>query len=133
MRWGLLAGWVAGSLGILWFSRRICHVSVSEDSLFASNFSRQIAVPLSAILQVSQTYTSRPQTITIYLDRKTVLGNKIVFIPHGFPHNLSKHPVTDQLLAIVERFHPAPPVCETIGTPWAENPGHTFHDDEPRA
>jgi hypothetical protein len=76
---------------------------------------------------------SRPQTITIHLDRETALGRKIVFIPHGWPHFLSRHPVTDQLLAIIDRFHPAPPVTEVAGTPWASNPSHTFNDNNQSA
>jgi hypothetical protein len=130
MRWQSLIMWLAGSLWLIWFSRRICRVGISEDTIFASNYSRHIGVPLSAILRVSQSYMSRPQTITIHLDRETTLGRKIVFIPHGVPHYLSRHPVTDQLLAIVDRYHPAPPVSDVAGTSWATNPDHTNDDNK---
>jgi len=38
----------------------------------------------------------------------------------------SRHPVTDILLAIIDHFHPTSPVTELAGTPWANNPNHTF-------
>ena len=128
MRWEFITLWAVGSGFLLWFSRRLCRVSISDNALFASNYFRHITVPLAAILRVRQSYMSRPQTITIYLDRQTELGRRIVFIPHGWPHFISRHPVTDSLNAIVERFRPSPPHSEVAGTPWAENPDYTIND-----
>jgi hypothetical protein len=105
VRWIFLGFWVIAAAYLLWFSSRLCWVAVGGDSLFASNYFRRIRVPLSAISRVKQSYMSRPQTITIYLDRQTPLGGKVVFIPLGWPHFLSQHPITAELQETIARYH----------------------------
>jgi hypothetical protein len=97
MRWQFLAMWVAGSVLVIWFARRLHRVTLCESTVIASNFFREIAVPVTAILRVRQSHFSRPPTITLHLDCDTALGRKIVFVPAGCRLYLWQHPVTAQL------------------------------------
>jgi hypothetical protein len=123
MRWQFLAMWLIGSAFLVWFSRRLHRVSIHDGVLTASNYFRTISVPLAAISRVRQSYLSNPQMISIYLDRQTGLGRKIVFVPRGRAHFLSEHPVTKALNEMIARPDATAPNTDVYGTPWANNPG----------
>lgn len=133
MRWQFLAMWLVTSTFLIWFSWRLRRVSLRDGVLTASNYLREISVPVTAISRVTQSYMSRPTTITIHLDCQTTLGRKIVFVPQGPHHFLSTHPITDALNEIVIRTRGVPKNTEVFGTPWANNPDHTFGDKDSNA
>jgi hypothetical protein len=105
MRWQFLAFWIVGSAFLIWFSRRLHRVSLRDNALVASDFFREVSIPLTAITRVSQSYMSNPTTITVYLDCQTSLGRRITFVPAGRSHYLSEHPITTELKAILARTH----------------------------
>ncbi|MGC3990226.1 MAG: hypothetical protein QM796_11200 [Chthoniobacteraceae bacterium] len=104
-RWQFLAMWLGASAWLIWFARRLHRVSLQDGVLTASNFFREVSVPVTAISRVTQSYMSRPPTITIYLDHQTSFGHRIVFIPAGRAHYLSEHPTTTELKEILARTH----------------------------
>ena len=105
VRWQFLAMWFAGSFYLVWFARRLCYVSLGDSGLTVSSFFRQATVPVTSICRVTQSYLSRPPTITLYLDRDTRLGRRIVFIPTGRNYYFSEHPITAELRAVLARTH----------------------------
>jgi hypothetical protein len=133
MRWEFLAAWLIGSAFLVWFSRRLRRVLVHGGVLTASNYFHTISVPVAAISRIRQSCLSNPQTISIYLDRETVLGRKIVFVPCGRARFCSRRPTTealDQLIATSERVAPN---SEVQGTPWSNNPDYTYDEKKPNS
>ena len=105
MRWQFLGIWLAASAFLIWFSRRLFRVSLHDSTLIASNFFREVSIPVTAISRVTQSYMSRPPIITIHLDHQTLLGHRIVFVPAGPARYLSEHPTTTELKDILARTH----------------------------
>jgi hypothetical protein len=105
MRWQFLVMWLAGSALFIWSARRLHRVTLHNNTVTASNFFREIAVPVTAILRVRQSHFSRPPTITLHLDRDTALGRKIVFVPAGCRLYLWEHPITAQLKDLLAQAH----------------------------
>jgi len=130
MRWQFLTMWLVGSTYLVWFASRLRRVSLDDGILKASNFYREVSVPVAAICRVTQSYMSRPTTITIHLDRQTSLGSKIFFVPEGPLHFLSSHPINDELNAIITSTHEVQEETEASGTPWANKPDYTFNDKD---
>jgi len=100
-RWIFPSVWILGSSWLLWFALRLRRVSISDETLHISTYVREISLPLSAISRVTQSYMSRPQTITLRTDRDTPLGRKFVFVAAGWPRIVSRHPLAVQLEELV--------------------------------
>ncbi len=81
MKWAFLAVWLIGSTFIIWFSRRIKRVQVDDNAIYVSNYWSEVRIPLTEISHFTQSYMSRPPTITIHLRGKTPVGERVVFIP----------------------------------------------------
>jgi hypothetical protein len=90
-----------------------------------------ISVPVEAIARVCQSYLSNPQTISVYFDRKTLLGRKVAFVPCGRARLFSKHPTTEALEQLMAPVHRVTPNTEVSGTPWANNPDFTYDEKKP--
>jgi hypothetical protein len=96
-RWVPVCIWLGGSAFLLFFSVRLCWVAISDGCLLVSTYFPEISVPLSAISQVTQSYLSRPQTLTVRVDRDTSLGRKFLFVAPGWPRIFSRHPLAIEL------------------------------------
>jgi hypothetical protein len=105
MRWIFVGVWLIASTFLVWFARRLHRVSLHDGVLTVSNYFREISVPLANVSRVTQSYMSRPPTITIHLHHPTLFGQRIVFVPAGSPRFLSKHPTTTELKNILFRTH----------------------------
>jgi len=95
--WIVPAGWICGSAFLIWDVKRYRRVAVGEGELLVSNYFREIAVPYSTIEKVRHTTMHSPQLIIVYLNRRTPLGKKIVFIPCGWPVMRRKHPIAAEI------------------------------------
>ena len=85
-------------LFLLWFSIPLKKVSVANNTLYVSNYRKEIAVPLSEIADVRGNILTEPQRVTIYLRQPSEFGSKIVFMAkHRFFSFWSVHPVVDEL------------------------------------
>ncbi len=96
-RWVALGIWLVSSPLLVFFSARLRWVAISGESLRVSSYFREAAVPLSAVSRVTQSYLSRPQTLTVHVDRDTPLGRSFSFVAPGWPRIFSKHPLAIEL------------------------------------
>ena len=96
-RWLPVCIWLGGSAFLFFFSVRLCWVAISGGCLLVSTYFREISVPLSAISRVTQSYLSRPQTLTVCVDRDTTLGRKFLFVAPGWPRIFRRHPLAIEL------------------------------------
>lgn len=87
---------------MIWLYWPLKQVSIYGDKLYVSNFRREIAVPISEIVDVRGNILARePQRVTIYLRNPTEFGSKIIFIAqHRWFGGWSTHPIVDELLSL---------------------------------
>ncbi len=102
-KWAFLAATLIGSGFILWFCRRIKRVQVDDEALYVSNFWSEVRLPLTEIRHFTQTYMSRPPTVTIHLRSASPVGQRIVFIPKFRWVWFRTHPVITELQALCDR------------------------------
>jgi hypothetical protein len=86
---------------IFWLCVPLKKVSVANNTLYVSNYRKEIAVPLSEIADVRGNRFTEPQRVTIYLRQPSEFGSKIVFMAkHRIFSFYSVHPVVDELKAM---------------------------------
>ena len=81
LKWDFLVAWLVGSGFIIWFCGRLKRVQIDGDTLYVSNYSSEVRIPLTEISHFTQSYLSRPPTITVHLRSMSPVGQRIVFIP----------------------------------------------------
>jgi hypothetical protein len=85
----------------LWIGLPAKKVSIHGDKLYVSNFRREIAVPVSEIVNVRGNILTDPQRITLYLRNPTEFGSKIIFLAkYRWFGRWSTHPIVEELLAL---------------------------------
>jgi hypothetical protein len=84
--------------GKLWELKR---VELRDGVLHVSNYVDSIAIPLRNISKVSGSLLVHPEFAWIELDRPTIFGTRIVFMPPGRFLNWGRHPVVERLRAMV--------------------------------
>jgi len=98
LRWGFLAATVLGSAFIYWSCIRLKEVRMDSRFLYLSNFSREIQVPLSQIVDVREFRLDNSHPITLTFSPPTEFGSRIVFMPRIRLIGLwSSHPVVGRL------------------------------------
>jgi hypothetical protein len=96
--WIFLLAWIAGTAYFLWDANRLKTVSVDDKFLYASNYLKEIAIPLSDIYDVTENFWLNTHPVTIHLKSPSEFGNKIVFLPKRRVFALfSSHPVVAEL------------------------------------
>ena len=67
---------------LFWHAIRLMWVALDETNgvLYVSNYRREIAIPLSHIANVTESYWTDPRRIKITLDKPSEFGDKIVFL-----------------------------------------------------
>jgi hypothetical protein len=103
MRWQLLGVWLISSTLLIRFGWRLHRVSLHDSTLTVSNYFREISIPMANVSRVTQSYMSKPPTITIHLKQPTALGRRILFIPAEQRPDLPEHPTTRVLKEILAR------------------------------
>src|SRR3954466_1453905 len=87
---------------IIWatyMSWPIKKVSLAGDKLYISNFFKEIAVPVTEIMDVRERYQIKPRRIVIYFRHPTEFGDKVVFYAPIQPRfYFSEHPLVGELL-----------------------------------
>jgi hypothetical protein len=93
--------WIIALISIYWFCIRLKKVSVFGDSLYVSNYLKEIKIPLSEIINVTENVWVNIHPVTIHLKNPSEFGNKIVFMPtfrfFGF---WSSHPIVSELIEL---------------------------------
>jgi hypothetical protein len=94
--WLLLAGAFVYSL---WWSFRLKRVAVDGNSIYVSNYSQEVQLPLSAIVDVRENRWLKLHPVTIELDRDTPWGATVQFMPkiRFFTFGWISHPVVAEL------------------------------------
>lgn len=96
--WVFLLAWIAGTVFFLWDAKRLKTVSVDDKFLYASNYLKEIAIPLSDIYDVTENFWLNTHPVTIHLKSPSEFGDKIVFLPSRRVFALfSSHPVVFEL------------------------------------
>ena len=84
-----------------WYCVPLKKVSVANNTLYVSNYRKEIAIPLSEIADVRGNVFTEPQRVTICLSQPSEFGSKIVFMAkHRFFSFWSVHPVVDELKSL---------------------------------
>jgi hypothetical protein len=97
-KWWFLFIWLVASVSIYWSCIRLKEVSVDEEFLYVSNYIKEITIPLSEILDVTENRWINIHPVTIHLKSPTEFGDKIVFMPTTrFFGLFSSHPVVAEL------------------------------------
>jgi hypothetical protein len=109
--WFFLLAWLAGIVFSVWIYAGLKRVRMDQDTLYISNFLREIAVPLSEVDSVTEKRWIRSHPVTIVLRHPTELGDKITFLPtvRLFTFAWEPHPVVEQIemAAYMKRFREA--------------------------
>jgi hypothetical protein len=88
---------------LYWFGLRLKKVAVDDRHLYVSNYVREIAIPLSDIESVSESWLIQPKLIYVRLKAKSLFGRKIVFAPPVRRFSQFRpHPVVDELKQMIQ-------------------------------
>ncbi|HKG62400.1 MAG TPA: hypothetical protein VKB05_21745 [Pyrinomonadaceae bacterium] len=72
-------------------------VTVDDDFLYASNYLREIAIPLWDIYDVTENVWLNIHPVTVHLKHPSEFGDKIVFMPKTRFWVFASHPVVKDL------------------------------------
>lgn len=98
MKWQFLFAWVFGTFFILWICAGLKRVRVDFDQLYISNYRKEIAVPLSNVVDVSENRWINIHPVKIHFRLPTEFGQQITFMPTSrFFGFWSSHPVVAEL------------------------------------
>jgi hypothetical protein len=94
--WLLMAGAFVYSL---WWSFQLKRVAVDAVWIYVSDYSREIKLPLSAIVDVRENRWLKLHPVTIAFDRDTPWGTRIKFMPkiRVFIPGWLSHPIVAEL------------------------------------
>lgn len=81
LRWGFLAATLLGSAFMYWSCVRLKKVAMDDRFLYISNFSDEIQVPLSQVIDVTEFRLDNSHPVTIFFQEPTPFGSRIVFMP----------------------------------------------------
>jgi len=97
---GYIAVMLVGfSVWMIWLGWPLQKVSIFGDKLYVSNFRKEIAIPISEIVDVRGNIWVDPQRVTIYLRNETEFGSKIRFLAkYRWFGRWSTHPIVNELL-----------------------------------
>ena len=95
--WIFLFVWIGGSALLLFDAARLKYVSVDDDFLYASNYFREIVIPLRDIYDVTENVWLKLHPVTVHLKHPSEFGDKIVFMPKTRFSFFSSHPVVKEL------------------------------------
>jgi len=91
-----LGMWAGGLAFVLWFCAGLKKVRRDGESLYVSNYRREITVPFSEIVSVTENLWLNPIQVTVHFRTPTEFGRKVTFMPELFWMWMS-HPVVAEL------------------------------------
>lgn len=102
LKWLFLFGWIIGSVIIYWTCIGLKAVRVDDNFLYASNYLKEISIPLSQIYDVTENIWVNIHPVTIHLKSPSEFGDKIVFMPKARVFVFfNPHPVVNELKELV--------------------------------
>jgi hypothetical protein len=110
-RWSFFVLWVFGTVFLAWACFPLKRVRVDGDTLYISNYVREIHVPLADVTGVKENYFISNRPISVAFRTPTMFGQKIVFIPRGsIVWFWRRHPVAEELRMLVLQAGGSPTV-----------------------
>jgi hypothetical protein len=93
-----LTMWSVGSVFIWWTCMRLKQVRVGDQSIYISNYLKEISIPIGMITDVRENRWINIHPVTIHFRGDTEFGQKITFMPERrFIAPWKRHPVVDEL------------------------------------
>jgi hypothetical protein len=89
---------------LIWYviARPLMVIQVDDRFLRVSNYRREIQVPLSDVVRITENRLVNIRPVSIHLDRPTVFGTRIKFMPKvRFILFFSSHPIVAELDELV--------------------------------
>jgi hypothetical protein len=81
MKWEFLVAWIVGAAFVLWASGGLKKVRLDDETIYISNYVREIGVPLGLIEEVRENRWINIRPVTIQFRHSTEFGDKITFMP----------------------------------------------------
>jgi hypothetical protein len=108
----------------LYWSYRLKRVAVDGDSIYISDYSQEVRLPLGAIVGVSENRWLKFHPVTIELDRDTPWGRTIKFMPkiRYFVPRFISHPVVAELRDMAYYARAGERAGRGIGEPYEAPP-----------
>ncbi len=98
MKWQFLVIWILGTTFILWACSGLKRVRIDSKNLYISNFRREIVVPLSNLMDVTENRWINIHPVTLHFRMPTDFGQTISFMPTArFFAIWSAHPIVAEL------------------------------------
>jgi hypothetical protein len=95
---------LATSAFVYWFGVRLKRVEFDGESLFISNYLKEIVVPIQDVESVSERGLDTWTLVTLTFGSTTEFGRRVVFRPtQRWVNRWAPHPVVDELLAAATR------------------------------
>jgi hypothetical protein len=79
----IVVPWLLGAVFLLQLATPVLRVELRDGRLYASNYRREIEIPRSDIVSVTQNVWVNVRPITLHLRNETPFGRRIRFIPPG--------------------------------------------------
>jgi hypothetical protein len=100
---------IGGTVFFYWCCMRLKKVSLKDNVLIVSNFSKEIVIPFCDVDRVSGSIMMHPELVWLHLRRPTDLGTKIVFTPRGrWFSGFTPHPIVNELQKLTEAAYAGP-------------------------
>jgi len=84
----------------MWGALRLRVISIDDHNLYILNYTKEISVPLSEIINVTQNRWLKGEMVTIHLQSRSEFGCKIHFLPKVRFFAFGQHPVVRELKAL---------------------------------
>lgn len=102
-RWQVVGLWVLSSAFIIWFSGRLKTIQVDDSALYVSNYFSEVRIALTDVETISQSFRTKPKTITIHFRTETAVGARVVFLPRFRFHWGNSHPIVAELTELCDK------------------------------
>ncbi|MBV9958508.1 MAG: hypothetical protein JO360_08810 [Acidobacteria bacterium] len=101
-RWIVLCAVIVGAVILYWTCLRLKAVSVDDKYLYVSNYLKEVSVPLTEVVDVTESMWLSTHPVTVHLRAPCEFGAQIYFMPpfRMFAF-LKPHPVTEELRELV--------------------------------
>jgi hypothetical protein len=104
MKWLFLFATIVGTVFILWACGRLKRVRMDATTLYISNYSTEIVVPLANVAEITENYWMNGNPVTIRFHSNTEFGSEVTFMPKirwsGFWFS---HPAAEEIRLAVNR------------------------------
>jgi len=111
--------WMLGAILIMWVASRVRTVWLDGEHLIVRHYRSETRIPLSAVRSISETRMWDPKMITLSLEDRDGLPEKVQFVAKlTFLPRFATHPTVEQLQALVDQARKSP--SKTTASPGSD-------------